>query len=143
MMRAKEQGKGALAMEEPSMISRFARHAARAFLLAGIAMAGAAAAQAQDKSMPLSKVERLNRAPVNKEILRVQLPRPSIAKMKNGMTLVLLEDHKLPTVSFSMRIRPGQLADPNDLPGLASFTADMLREGTDRKSTRLNSSHRL
>ena len=30
----------------------------------------------QDKSTPASKVERLNRAPVSKEILKVKLPRP-------------------------------------------------------------------
>jgi zinc protease len=34
-----------------------------------------------------------------------------------------------------MRIRPGQLADPNDLPGLASFTASMLREGTEHRTS--------
>jgi zinc protease len=89
----------------------------------------------QEKTTPVSKVERLNRAPVNKEALRVQLPRPVVATLPNGMTLVLLEDHKLPTVAFTMWIRPGQLADPSDLPGLASFTADMLREGTQRRSS--------
>lgn len=89
----------------------------------------------QEKTTPLSKVERLNRAPVNKEVLRVQLPRPMVAKLPNGLTLLLLEDHKLPTVTFIMWIRPGQLADPSDLPGLASFTADMLREGTERRSS--------
>ena len=89
----------------------------------------------QEKSTPLSRVERLNRAPVNKEVLRVQLPRPVVAKLPNGLTLLLLEDHKLPTVTFIMWIRPGQLADPSDLPGLASFTADMLREGTERRSS--------
>jgi hypothetical protein len=73
---------------------------------------------AQDnKSTDVSKVVRLNRAPVNKEVLRVQLPRPTVVKLPNGITLVLLEDHKLPTVSFTMMIRPGQLADPDDLPG--------------------------
>jgi predicted Zn-dependent peptidase len=80
-------------------------------------------------------VERLNRAPVNKEALRVQLPRPAVAKLPNGLTLVLLEDHKLPTVAFTLWIRPGQLADPGDLPGLASFAADMLREGTERRTS--------
>jgi zinc protease len=89
----------------------------------------------QEKSTPLSKVERLNRAPVNKEVLRVQLPRPTITKLPNGLTLLLLEDHKLPTVTLTMWIRPGQLADPSELPGLASFTADMLHEGTQRRSS--------
>lgn len=91
--------------------------------------------RAQEKATPLSQVERLNRAPVNKEVLRVQLPRPMVTKLPNGLTLVLLEDHKLPTATFILWIRPGQLADPGNLPGLASFTADMLREGTDRRSS--------
>jgi zinc protease len=121
-------------MNTPGLISRLARQSFCAVLLAAVA-AGAPAARAQDKSTPASKVERLNRAPVNKEILRVQLPRPTVVKLKNGLTLVLLEDHKLPTVSFMMRIRPGQLADPKDLPGLASFTASMLTEGTGRRTS--------
>ena len=91
--------------------------------------------QGQDKSAPLSQVQRLNRAPVNKEILRVQLPRPKVETLPNGLTLVLQEDHKLPTIAFTMWIRPGQLADPADLPGLASSTAEMLREGTERRTS--------
>jgi zinc protease len=122
-------------MKKPGVISRRARRAFWAALLAALAAAGASVARAQDKSMPVSKVERLNRAPVNKEILRVQLPRPTVVKLKNGLTLVLLENHKLPTVSFTMTIRPGQLADPSDLPGLASFTASMLSEGTDHRTS--------
>ena len=98
---------------------------------AGLLLPGAAFAQGQDKSAPASSVQRLGRAPVNKEILRVQLPRPTVVKLKNGLTIVLEEDHKLPTIAFTMWIRPGQLADPSDLPGLASFTAGMLREGTE------------
>jgi zinc protease len=98
-------------------------------------LSASAFAQGQDKGTATSKVERLNRAPVNKEILRVQLPRPTVVKLKNGLTLVMLEDHKLPTVDFTMWIRPGQLADPQDLPGLASFTAGMLREGTAKRTS--------
>ena len=93
------------------------------------------AQQGQDKSAPLSQVQRLNRAPVNKEILRVQLPRPEVQKLPNGLTLVMQEDHKLPTIAFTLWIRPGQLADPANLPGLASFTAEMLREGTERRTS--------
>jgi zinc protease len=102
---------------------------------AGLLLPNAALAQGQDKSAPLSQVRRLGRAPVNKEILRVQLPRPTVVKLKNGLTIVLEEDHKLPTVAFTMWIRPGQLADPSDLPGLASFTAGMLREGTEKRTS--------
>ena len=106
-----------------------------ALAAATLATPNAVLAQGQDKSTSVSKVERLNRAPVSKEILRVQLPRPTVVKLKNGLTLVLQEDHKLPTVAFTMWIRPGQLADPPDLPGVASFTAGMLREGTATRSS--------
>lgn len=104
-------------------------------VLATLAASSATYAQMQSRTTSVSKVERLNRAPVSKEILRVQLPRPAIAKLPNGLAILLLEDHKLPTVTFSMWIRPGQLADPGDLPGLASFTSDMLREGTARRTS--------
>jgi zinc protease len=87
------------------------------------------------KSVPLSKVVRLNRAPVNKEILRVKLPRPRETKLDNGLDLLVLERHKLPTVAFMLWIKTGALEDPRDLPGLAKFTADMLREGTTHRSS--------
>lgn len=117
-------------------ISGPALRAALAALLA-VAMCGPTAtmAQAQQKSEPVSKVVRLNRAPVNKEVLKVELPKPTVVKLPNGLTLLLLENHKLPTVAFTLWIRPGQLADPENLPGLASFTADMLKEGTERRTS--------
>src|SRR5580692_5489970 len=104
-------------------------------IFAGLLQPGAAFAQGQDKSAPASSMQKLGRAPVNKEILRVQLPRPTVVKLKNGLTIVLEEDHKLPTIAFTMWIRPGQLADPGDFPGLAAFTAGMLREGTDKRKS--------
>jgi zinc protease len=87
------------------------------------------------KSVPLSKVVRLNRAPVNKEILRVKLPRPQEVKLDNGLDILVLERHKLPTVAFMLWIKTGALDDPRDLPGLAKFTADMLREGTTHRTS--------
>jgi zinc protease len=117
-----------------AMLGRMGR--AALLVLAVTCAASVAFAQGgQDKSAPLSKVQRLGRAPINKEVLRVKLPRPVVEKLPNGLTLVMLEDHKLPTVSFTMWIRPGQLADPADLPGLASFTAEMLREGTEKRTS--------
>jgi hypothetical protein len=85
---------------------------------------------AQNKAVPLSKVVRLNRAPVNKQILEVTLPRPRETALANGLVVLVLERHKLPTVAFTLWIKTGALADPKDLPGLARFTAAMLREGT-------------
>jgi zinc protease len=118
-----------------SMTKRIVLTAA-SFALAGfVASPAFAQAPGGDKGTSSSKVVRLNRAPVNKEILRVKLPRPTVEKLPNGLTIILLEDHKLHTVAFNMWIRPGQLADPKDLPGVASFTAGMLREGTAKRSS--------
>src|SRR6202030_101224 len=136
--RARNQG-GAMRTEAKSFVSLEWTRSLRApftfVALAALLAFAVPATHAQDKSASVSKVERLNRAPVSKEILRVKLPVPANVKLPNGLTLLLLEDHKLPTIAFTMWIRPGQLADPNDLPGLASFTADMLREGTERRTS--------
>jgi zinc protease len=83
----------------------------------------------------LSKVVRLNRAPVSSEILKVHLPRPVVTKLPNGLTVLVLERHKLPTVNFVLWIEGGALSDPKDRPGLAGFTADMLREGTTHRTS--------
>lgn len=131
---------GETAMKNSSRTSKLVRWTAGT-VLAGMAFAipGARVANAQgggqSKGTEMSKVERLNRAPVSKEVLRVQLPKPVVAKLPNGLTLVMLEDDKLPTIAFTMMIRPGQLADPADLPGLASFTAGMLNEGTAKRTS--------
>ena len=93
------------------------------------------AAHAQEHATSMSQVERLNRAPVNKEVLKVQLPRPTETKLPNGLTLLVLEQHKLPSISLALWIKTGALADPKDMPGLAKFTADMLREGTSHRTS--------
>jgi predicted Zn-dependent peptidase len=124
---------GERAMKISSTAARIAFQVTLAFAL--LAISSAPAAHAQGKSTDVSKVVRMGRAPVSKEILRVKLPTPTVTKLPNGLTVILLEDHKLPTVSFTMWIRPGQLADPADIPGLASFTADMLNEGTARRTS--------
>ncbi len=47
----------------------------------------------------------------------------------------MLEQHKLPTVTLALWVKTGALADPKDLPGLAHFTAGMLREGTTHRTS--------
>ncbi|HZI32569.1 MAG TPA: insulinase family protein, partial [Candidatus Binatia bacterium] len=89
---------------------------------------------ADNKQLP-SKVQRLNKAPVNNEILKVKLPHPVEVTLPNGLTMLVLEQHKLPTVYFSLWIKSGALSDPKDTPGLASFTADLLRDGTAKRNS--------
>lgn len=104
-------------------------------LLATSLMASAEGQPQEQHGTSVSKVARLNRAPVSKEILKVRLPRPVVTKLPNGLALLVLEQHKLPTVNFMLWIKTGSLADPKDLPGLAKFTADMLHEGTAQRTS--------
>lgn len=93
-------------------------------------------AQQTPDAKPLpSKIERLNRVPVNNEILKVKLPHPKEVQLPNGLTILVLEQHKLPTIDCSLWIKSGALSDPKEMPGLASFTADMLREGTGKRTS--------
>lgn len=83
-----------------------------------------------------SKVERKNRAPISSEILRVKLPKPIEAKLKNGLTVLILEDHRAPFVSFQLHIDgAGALFEPADMAGLAQTTAHMIREGTKTRTS--------
>ncbi len=91
-------------------------------------------APGDNKQLP-SKVERLNRAPVSNEVIKVKLPRPVEVRLPNGLTLLVIEQHRLPTVQYSLWIKSGSIADPSDTPGLASFTADLLREGTAKRTS--------
>jgi predicted Zn-dependent peptidase len=94
-------------------------------------------APGQDKGTSRSKVERKNRAPVSKELLRVKLPKPVEAVLDNGLTVMILEDHRFPVVNMSLLMSgAGPIFDPADKPGLANLTAQMLREGTKTRNSR-------
>src|SRR6186713_392222 len=76
------------------------------------------------------------RAPVSTEMLQIKLPRPVEADLPNGLHLMVLEDRRAPQVSFQIVMRgAGGYFDPADMPGLASVTATMMREGTTTKTT--------
>jgi zinc protease len=78
-----------------------------------------------------------NKAPVSQEVLKVKLPKPVETRLDNGLTVLILEDHRLPQISMTLGIRgAGGLDEPADLSGLASLTATMLREGTTTRSSK-------
>lgn len=99
---------------------------------------GVAAQQAPPGANP-TKAEGTvlkNKAPVSKELLRVKLPRPKEAGLANGVHLIVLEDRRTPQVSFSMIIDgAGGYYDPPAIPGMAGFTATLMREGTTTKTS--------
>ena len=50
--------------------------------------------------------------------------------LKNGLTLVVVEDNRLPLVSYRLAFPVGGAFDPPDLPGLTDLLAGLLPEGT-------------
>jgi len=71
-----------------------------------------------------------NQAPVSNDVLRVRLPRGADRKLKNGLTVVVLENHRVPSVSLNLLLPATTLDDPAGMPGVAEAVADMLKQGT-------------
>ncbi|MCB9746008.1 MAG: insulinase family protein [Alphaproteobacteria bacterium] len=57
------------------------------------------------------------------------LPEVHSATLSNGVPVMLVENHELPTVDVRVSFRVGGWTDPADKVGLASATFDMLNEG--------------
>ena len=62
-------------------------------------------------------------------------PVPQRGTLSNGMEVVVANKTGLPLVAFTLLARSGAVADPQDLPGLSSFAAAMLTEGTATRSS--------
>src|SRR5262245_32514391 len=76
------------------------------------------------------------RAPVSKEILKLTLPKAAEADLANGLHVIVVEDRRVPQVTFQLLIPgAGGYYDPKELSGVGSVTAAMMREGTTSKST--------
>ncbi len=57
------------------------------------------------------------------------LPKPSRTVLDNGMVVLVMENHDLPLVSVTARVRTGSLLEPADKTGVASLTGSVLRAG--------------
>ncbi len=60
----------------------------------------------------------------------VHLPTVHRSTLPNGIEVNVVEYHTLPVLHIRLTVRAGQDTDPRTLPGLASLTGDMLKEGT-------------
>jgi zinc protease len=92
---------------------------------------GAAAPPAPPTAAPFK-----NRAPVSNDVIKVKLPRAQETQLSNGAYLMVLEDHRVPSVQFEIiMIGAGGYYDPPGMPGLADTTASLMDEGTTTKSS--------
>src|SRR6185369_13178892 len=77
--------------------------------------------------------DRFNRAPLSRESLTVKLPQAEPVKLANGVTLLAIEDNRLPAAWVRFQI-DGAGSIYETKPGLAWITGGMLSEGADGKS---------
>jgi zinc protease len=105
-------------------------------LMAALALAlAASSALAQQPPSPKGVVIK-GKTPVNKEALKVTLPKAYETKLGNGLQVIVLENHKLPTFTMQMVVLSGGLNDPANQPATAQYTAAMLREGTKTRTSK-------
>ncbi len=60
----------------------------------------------------------------------IRIPTPYQTVLPNGLTLVIVEDKRLPLVSYRLAFRTGDAHDPAELAGLTDLMAGLLTEGT-------------
>jgi zinc protease len=64
------------------------------------------------------------------------IPTARETKLSNGLTVLVVEDTRLPLVSYRLALRVGTAYDPAELPGLTDMVAGLLPEGTQSKTSR-------
>jgi zinc protease len=62
-------------------------------------------------------------------------PKPVKRQLANGLTVFVVEDHRLPVVTFALEILAGNCVVPPEKSGLPSLVAGLLREGAGAHSS--------
>ncbi|HEV2130629.1 MAG TPA: hypothetical protein VGR27_05980, partial [Longimicrobiaceae bacterium] len=103
------------------------------FTLAALATGCAGGAQVQASAAPQPAVRPPAAFPTTPPALgpapSVALPTPVSRSLGNGLRVIYVRHGELPIAHATLVTRGGMGDDPANLPGLASFTADMLDEG--------------
>jgi zinc protease len=95
------------------------------------AVSVAAQPPSPNQPSPTQGVVKKGKVPISNHTLKVNLPKAAEVDLPNGLHLMVLEDHRLPQVSFQVFIPgAGGYYDPAEQPGVASFIAAVAREGT-------------
>ncbi len=66
----------------------------------------------------------------------IVIPSTHETVLANGLTIVVVEDKRLPLVSYRLAFRVGGAYDPPSLPGLTDLLAGLLPEGTESRTSR-------
>lgn len=91
---------------------------------------------------PPANIEVVTPAPEGQRVLppapgapvAPNIPTPSVAKLANGLTLVVVEKHDLPLITASVITHTGAANDPADRAGVNNLAATLMTKGTTTRS---------
>ena len=66
----------------------------------------------------------------------IKLPTAYETILPNGLAVIVVEDSRLPLISYRLALRTGDAHDPAELPGLMDMLTGLLTEGTESRSSR-------
>jgi zinc protease len=78
----------------------------------------------------------LKQPPPPLPVRAIKLPTAHETILTNGLTVIVVEDARLPLVSYRLALRTGDAHDPADLPGLMDMLTGLLTEGTESRTSR-------
>jgi zinc protease len=86
--------------------------------------------------MTNTQTETLKQPPPPLPPRPIKLPTTSETTLPNGLLVLVVQDQRLPLVSYRLALRSGDAHDPADLPGLADMLTGLLTEGTQSRTSR-------
>ena len=96
-------------------------------LACGLAQQNSVGAQKKGRGGRAQSAHRL--PPPAGPVRPFALPSAREMKLANGLSVLMIEDHRSPMVTIVAGIRVGSADDPSGSPGLAEATAELLTEG--------------
>ncbi len=72
--------------------------------------------------------------PAGPPVAAFKLPPITTRTLPNGLTVLVAEYHELPLVVFHLLVQGGAAYDPEGKEGVADLTADLMRQGTKRRT---------
>ena len=98
-------------------------------VVAGLLALGVTAPAAAQTQWPTS------RPPAPLTARPVSFPPYQLKTLSNGLQVLVVLHHEQPSVSFRLLVRAGAVQEPSNKPGVASFVASLLNQGTTSKSS--------
>src|SRR6185295_18459482 len=78
----------------------------------------------------------LKEQPVPLPARPIKLPTAYETILPNGLSVMVVEDSRLPLISYRLAFRTGDAHDPQELPGLMDMLTGLLTEGTETRTSR-------